>query len=56
MLIKHVTKRIKDIFVGEGWDQWARIDIVRSVVLGTTLKLNKGSEKLLINKAKELSK
>ena len=52
MLIKPVTKRIKDVFIGEGWYQWARVDTARGVIIKSSIKLNKHQEKLILSEVK----
>lgn len=52
MLIKPVTKRIKDVFIGEGWYQWARVDLVRGVIISSSIKLPKHLEKDILSQAK----
>ena len=32
MIIKKVTKHISDVFIGEGWENWVRVDTRKGVV------------------------
>ncbi len=56
MIIKHITKNLKDIFLGEGWDRWARINLAQNRVVNTNLKMHKAFEHSLIQQCKTLCK
>ena len=52
MVIKHITRNLKDIFIGEGWDNWARIDLKSNRIVGTTLTMHKAFEHKLIQQCR----
>lgn len=56
MLVKHVTKNIKDVFIGEGWYNWVRINLAQNRILSSSHKINPAFEKTLINNVRTLSK
>lgn len=53
MIIKHITRNLKDIFIGEGWDNWARIDLGRNKVVATTLNMHKAFEHKLVQQCRQ---
>lgn len=53
MIIKHITRNLKDIFIGEGWDNWARIDLGQNKVVATTLSMHKAFEHKLVQQCRQ---
>lgn len=53
MLIKHVTKNLKDVFFGEGWANWARVCLKQNRILKSTSRINHAFEKVLLSKLKQ---
>ena len=56
MLVKHITKNLKDVFIGEGWDNWARINLAQNRVVSSNLKMHKAFEHSLIQQCKLIKK
>ena len=50
MYIKSVNRNIKDVFIGEGWDQWARVDLAKNQVVQASIPVSKGLERTIITK------
>ena len=51
MKIIQVTKNIVDVFVGEGWENWIRLDLRSFRVLGKN-NIQRSVEKTIINELK----
>lgn len=52
MLIKTVTRNIKDVFIGEGWGNWARVNLSQNKVVSSNIKVNPNFERIIINKVR----
>ena len=52
MLIKTVTRNIKDVFIGEGWENWARVNLSQNKVVSSNIKVTHNFERIIINKVR----
>ena len=52
MLIKTVTRNIKDVFIGEGWENWARVNLSQNKVVSSSIKVTPNFERIIINKVR----
>lgn len=53
MIIKHVTKNLKDVFFGEGWENWARVCLKQNRILKSTNPTNHAYNTVLISRVKQ---
>lgn len=56
MYIKSVNHNIKDVFLGDGWDNWVRIDMRTNSVVSSSLQLNHKLQESILNKVRNFFK
>ena len=53
MLIKSVTKHIKDVFLSaEGWSNWVRIDLRANRIINSDNRINKTLELAILSQVR----
>lgn len=50
MYIKSVSQNIKDVFIGQGWSNWIRLDVEQQKILKASFKVSPSLFKTIMQK------
>lgn len=56
MYIKSVNHNIKDIFLGEGWDNWVRVDLRTNQIVTSSIPVPEKLRTTVITKVRSFFK
>lgn len=56
MFIKSVNHNLKDVFLGEGWDNWVRLDMRTNKIVGSNIPVPEKLRSAVITKVRSFFK